>query len=476
MTQRTRREFLEDSLLAAAATLAGSTVASPRAAMPRRRGGDVIRVAVIGVRGRGRGHVKAYKQSPNAEVVAICDCDEGVIERAMKAVPTAKYYKDIRELLQDDGIDAVSIAMPNHWHSLASIWAMQAGKDVFVEKPVSHNVIEGRRVVEAARKYGRIVQHGTQARSMTATRDAMAWLQDGGLGEVRVARALCYKRRESIGKVDGPQTPPATLDYNLWIGPAAMEPLHRKSLHYDWHWDFNTGNGDIGNQGVHQMDIARWGLGQEGLPTRVVSCGGRLGYEDDANTPNTQIAVYDYGAQQVIFEVRGLPTEGYRNTHIGVVFHCERGYLVSASYGKVVAFDLDGKPIKMFEGAGDHIGNFLDAVRARDPKLLNADIEGGHISSAMCHLGNVSYRLGTPQRLDAVESPFAANEAAADSFLRFREHLEQQGLKPDATDYRMGPTLQINPSDERCHGPMAAVANELCTRPARQPFAVPEEV
>ena len=201
---------------------------------------------------------------------------------------------------------------------------------------------------ELASATGKIVQHGTQARSMGATRDAIEWLQGGGLGQVRLARGLCYKRRKSIGKVAGPQKPPATLDYDLWTGPAELRPLMRKQLHYDWHWDFNTGNGDIGNQGVHQMDLARWGLGLDGLPARVVSCGGRLGYDDDGNTPNTQIAVHDYGDKRIVFEVRGLPTTPYLDTSIGTVFHAENGYLVIASYTTTLAFDLEGNEIQRF--------------------------------------------------------------------------------------------------------------------------------
>jgi len=375
-------------------------------------------------------------------------------------------------MLDDDSIDAVSIATPNHWHSLAAIWALRAGKHVYVEKPLSHNIHEGRVLVSVAKDSGRVVQHGTQARSMQATRDAIQWLREGGLGEVKLARALCYKRRKSIGKVDGPQQPPATMDYDLWTGPAELQPLMRASVHYDWHWVFNTGNGDIGNQGVHQMDIARWGLGRDSLPRRVVSCGGRLGYDDDGNTPNTQIALFDYGDQELIFEVRGLETGGYRKTHIGVVFHCEAGYLVSGSYGELHAFDHDGVVIKSFRGTGNHFQDFLDAIQSGDPSAVHAGTLDGHLSASLCHLANISYRLGQPQRLAHTDSPFAASGAANESFRRCCEHLTQNGIDPSTTDFAMGPSLTFDPERERFSGEHAGPANALLTRPYRGSFDV----
>ena len=336
MDRKTRREFLEKSLLAAAAVpvagMASCALDAPR--MSSMSPNDTVRVAVIGVRGRGRSHIKGFKNQRNVEVAAICDADEGVIGDAMRSVPKAKYYKDIRKLLEDRSIDAVSIATPNHWHSLAAIWALQAGKHVYVEKPISHNVFEGRKVVEAARRYNRIVQHGTQSRSSLGTQKGIEFIRGGGLGRVKVAHALCFKWRPSIGKVDGPQKPPATCDYNLWTGPAEMQPLTRTQLHYDWHWVYNTGNGDIGNQGVHQMDIARWGLGKSGLPQTVQSLGGRFGYDDDGNTANTQLSLMDYGDSQILFEVRGLESERIGTTKVGVFFYCDEGVLLSNSYKK----------------------------------------------------------------------------------------------------------------------------------------------
>jgi predicted dehydrogenase len=478
MTKTTRRKFLGQSMLAAAATTVPwfAGCAQTRAVRaPRQYGpGDRVRVGVIGVRGRGRGHIGAFKSSPDAEVVAICDPDEAVVGPALSAVPKAVWHRDIRRMLDDPGIDAVSIATPNHWHSLAAIWALQAGKHVYVEKPISHNLHEGRQVVAAAKQYGGVLQHGTQARSHVATRDAMSWLHAGGLGRVSLARGLCYKRRGSIGKVDGPQQPPESLDYDLWTGPAEKQDLLRKNLHYDWHWIYNTGNGDIGNQGVHQLDIARWGLGVSGHPKVVSSFGGRLGYDDDGNTANTQVCLYDYGDKQMIFEVRGLQTGAYRSAHVGVVFHGERGYLVSASYTKLTAYHPDGSVMKVFEGGGNHFQAFLDAVKAGRPAAVPADAREGHLSAALAHLGNIAYRIGDERRLSELEAPFGASEAGNESFARSLQHLHDNNLDPSETVIRISPALTFDAATERFVGEKAKAANALLRREPREHFSIPE--
>src|SRR5581483_5396941 len=320
-----RRDFLKDSALAAAAlaqsSLLGPLGAAEEKAAAKKEGGDQLRVAVVGVNGRGMSHVGAptgkketdpghgfLNKKLNCLITHICDCDEGVIGKAMKAVESAQgkapiYEKDIRKLVANKDIDIITIATPNHWHALAAIWALQNGKDVYVEKPVSHNVSEGRRIVEAARKYNKICQAGTQSRSGVGLQEAMKFLHDGKLGKVSVARGLCYKPRGSIGKVQGEGKIPTTCDYDLWCGPAPKHPLHREKLHYDWHWQWETGNGDLGNQGIHEMDKARWGLNKNELPRSVISVGGRFGYIDDGETANTQIIVFDYGDSELIFEV-----------------------------------------------------------------------------------------------------------------------------------------------------------------------------
>ncbi len=296
---------------AAAATAAGCRTARPPETAKKAGPNDVIRVAVVGVNGRGMSHVGGFAAlRGQSEVVAICDADTNTFEKARKNVldKTGKapvFYQDIRKLLEDKSIDVISIATPNHWHSLGAIWAIQAGKDVYLEKPVSHNVREGRVVVEFARKHGKICQAGTQSRSNTGMRDLMAFVHSGRIGPVKLARGLCYKDRLSIGQVGTPTAPPASVDYDLWLGPAPSRiDVPRKKFHYNWHWQFAYGNGDVGNHGIHEMDKARWGLGKTGLPKSVVRFGGRFGYEDDGNSANTQVAFYDFGDAQLIFEGR----------------------------------------------------------------------------------------------------------------------------------------------------------------------------
>jgi predicted dehydrogenase len=254
-----RRRFLQTSALAAAG------VALPARSWGRVLGANAdVRVAVIGLNGRGRDHAASLARIPGVRLAALCDVDTAVLDRAKASLNAGgvRTYVDLRELLADPDVDAVTVATPNHWHALAAIWAMQAGKDVYLEKPVSHNVWEGRQLVAAAAKYGRVVQAGTQIRSGEGLREAVAWVRAGNLGRITAARGFCYKRRESIGRAGGPQPVPPTIHYDLWSGPAPVEAPRRNTrngpVHYDWHWRFLYGNGDVGNQGIHQMDVARW--------------------------------------------------------------------------------------------------------------------------------------------------------------------------------------------------------------------------
>src|ERR1044071_3863242 len=315
-----RRSFLKATILSTTSVSLFPALAAEKQTVSAESSASVsvvgansdIRCAVVGFHGRGQSHIQDLRGLKGVRLVALCDVDSKVLERGVANCDSAgqkvQGYTDIRKLLENKDIDVVTIATPNHWHSLAAIWAVQAGKDVYVEKPVSHNVWEGRQLVEAARKHGRIVQAGTQSRSSrTGIYEAIQWLRGGHIGKVVRAYGLCYKRRASIGKVDGPQQVPANIDYDLWCGPAPKEPLMRKNLHYDWHWVWPTGNGDLGNQGIHQMDIARWVLGEDALSPRVLSVGGRVGYVDDGTTPNTLIVYHEYKNAPLIFEVRGLP-------------------------------------------------------------------------------------------------------------------------------------------------------------------------
>ncbi|MHC5001542.1 MAG: Gfo/Idh/MocA family protein [Planctomycetota bacterium] len=476
MSRIDRRSFIEQAV---AATAALTVVPSVTLARPRRRNrpNETIRIGVIGVRGRGGVHVRSWLRMEDVEVAAICDADRNVIGRSMDAVKEASgrwpaYYQDVRAMLDDPTIDAVSIATQNHWHTLAALWAVQAGKDAYVEKPISHNVWEGRQLVHAARKHGRIVAHGTQSRSKLAYRDAIEFLRSGQLGDIKVARGLCYKRRTSIGlKPDGDV--PAGVDYDLWLGPAPSHAFNPNRFHYEWHWNWDYGNGDIGNQGVHQMDVLRWGLGRTTLPTTVASLGGRFGYEDDGQTPNTQVAIMDYGDVVAVFEVRGLETPGFDGaTTIGNVFHCTEGVLVFGNAG-CAAFTADGEEIRKFHGGDDmdHFVNFIEAVRARKAEQLSADALDGHLSSALCHLPNVSYRLGTPGSF-AQDEPFGRFDAGNEAWERMREHLESNGVDLGATSCRIGRTLRFDPRAERFVGDGAEEANPMLTRAYREPFVV----
>ena len=401
MARQTRREFLENSLFAATATaLAGmSRVPCASAEEPSTSPSERLRVAVVGLNGRGQSHLDGFMGRKDCEVVAVCDPDEAVLQNRGVAVVEKKTekqpasYIDIRKMLDDQSINIVTVATPNHWHSLAAIWAIQAGKDVYVEKPVSHNVSEGRRVVDAARRHGKICQAGTQSRSNEGKRELMNLLHSGGIGEIRLARALCYKPRESIGP-RGTYQVPSSVNYDIWCGPAPMNPLSRPKFHYDWHWQWDYGNGDLGNQGIHEMDMARWGLGKSDLGNAVFSFGGRLGYEDAGETANTQISVHDYGDKTLVFEVRGLPTDSLKGAKVGVIFEGTQGYAVIGGSDGCAVFNPAGELIKAFKTEDDHFGNFVKAVRSRRVEDLNADILEGHLSSALCHLGNISYRLG----------------------------------------------------------------------------------
>lgn len=481
MSRQSRRDFLEQSLLAATAAAAVPGVSRAFAegsSSPNER----LRVAVLGLNGRGQTHIGGFTSRADTDVVVVCDPDENVggkraEDLKKKTGRDVKFVKDCREVMDDNSIDIVAIATPNHWHSLAAIWAVQAGKDVYVEKPVSHNVVEGRRAVQAARKHNKIVQVGTQSRSHQAQRQLIEFVQSGGIGEVRLARALCYKRRGAIGP-RGNYDVPAGIDYGIWLGPAQEQPLTRPRFHYDWHWQYDFGNGDLGNQGVHQMDIAAWGLGVQDLGKSVVSYGGRFGYEDAGETANTQVSIHDYGDKQLVFEVRGLKTEPLRGASIGVIFYGSEGYAVSTSnYSTTAVFDNDGQMVKKFTGGGmqDHFNNFVDAVRSREVEDLTADVAEGHISAALCHLGTISYRLGAKIGPKEAEERLGGTGEAVRTFGRFADHLSDNGVDLAAAQVQFGRRLEIKPETEEFTGAEVAEANQMLTRNYRAPFLLPEE-
>jgi predicted dehydrogenase len=484
MKHMTRRSFLKSTLYT------GAALGLPARSWAQVAGANEdIRIAVVGFGGRGGDHIQGYsnlrKNGEKVRIVGLCDVDKDILSKVLKSFndrgEEVAGFTDIRQLLEHKNVDAISIATPNHWHALATIWACQAGKDVYVEKPISHNVWEGRKAVEAARKYQRIVQAGTQSRSSDGLREAVEWVRAGNLGKITTARGLCYKRRKSIGKVDAPVPVPSNIDYDLWCGPAPKLPLSRGRLHYDWHWVWSTGNGDLGNQGIHQMDIARWFLGVNELSPRVFSVGGRLGYVDDGETPNTQIVYHAYAAAPLIFEVRGLAEktgsdkmDKYKGGSVAVIIDCENGYVLVPNYSKATAYDKSGTVIKEFEGAKDHYANFLNAMRSRKTADLNADILEGHLSSALCHTGNISYRLGAEKSPEEIREQIRGDREAKETFDRMTEHLAANDVDLNKTKATLGPVLKMDPKAERFLG--NAKANEFLTREYREPFVVPQMV
>ncbi|MGV8135793.1 MAG: Gfo/Idh/MocA family protein [Mangrovibacterium sp.] len=428
---------------------------------------DRVNVAVIGIRGMGQNHLQAYQQLENVEVRALCDIDKNLFPERVKkhftdkGLREPKLYQDLRKLYEDKDIDAVSVVTPNHWHALASIWAIQAGKHVSVEKPCCHNIYEGQKLVEAAKKYKVIVQDGAEQRSNPCAISMADYLHSGKLGEVYMAKGMCYKWRGSIGKYpDGPMSedekfaitfgsksyePPYTreylknVDYNLWQGPAQEQPFNRNRFHYNWHWNWEYGNGDMGNQGVHEVDIARWGLNVK-LPIKINAMGGHFFFDDAQNTPNTMMAMFEFpgpdgkGDKKKImqFEVRhwmsnpegfAHPVEEKNNTYmtsasnnIGNLFYGSEGYMSKNVNDWQVYKGRDGKPAESGSGLGNHYENFIRAIRANDQALAKAGIEEGFYSCALIHLGNIAYRLGRTLEFDPSVMKFK-NDAEADALL-----------------------------------------------------------
>jgi len=407
---------------------------------------DEVTLAIIGIHGQGQSHLQHFANIPGVRIKTICDVDENLYPDAEKlakenGINKIHFEFDLRRVLEDKDIDAITIATPEHWHALMTIWACQAGKDVYVEKPVSHNIWEGRKSVQAARKYNRIVAAGTQQRSYPHVQKAMQLLQEGIIGDVYMAKGLCYKPRESIGKkLNAPV--PAGVHYDLWLGPAQVHPFTENRFHYNWHWFWDYGCGDIGNQGVHEMDVAFWGLNKNELPKKIYSNGGYYAFESDQETPNTQLAVFEWDDGKILqFEVRGLYTNNENGTTIGNLFYGTEGWMHVDISGFQTYLGRKNEPGPAMEavvttkmqaiGAPEgfneghfhsssrimHRANFINAVRSRQMTDLNADILLGHQSSALCHLANISYRLGRELVFDAYTEKFV-NDQQANAYLK----------------------------------------------------------
>ncbi len=418
-----RRDFVATlSSAGIAAGLGGITRLATAQQKPVSRN-DVIRVGCVGIRGKGSHHMAGLESVEGAEVVALCDIDDSVLGPKADAWESrtggrkVKRFADYRKLVEDPEIDVVSIATCNHTHTLIAIAAMEAGKDVYVEKPCSHNLWEGRQLVAAARKYSRMCQHGTQGRSSPAIREGIQKVREGVIGDVYMARGLCFKWRPSIGHT--PDEPvPAGVNYDLWLGPAPVRPFNRNRFHYNWHWHWDYGNGDMGNQGVHEMDMARWGLGV-GLPKRVHAGGGHFMFDDDQETPNTLVTIYEYPDENkmLVFETRHWITnqEGFdsrASNAVGVTFYGSEGYMQVEYFGYKTFLGKNREAGPTATGAPNEYERFIAGVRSRRHEDLGVEIEDGHLSSGLCHLGNIAYRLKRTVNFDPQTETFGSDQEA----------------------------------------------------------------
>ncbi len=503
MPHVSRRSFLKKTLLTTGGTalLAGN---SAKALLGRQRAigrplgaNDRIRLGVAGINGQGSSHISAYSElgkSCNVEIAYLIDPDTRLFESRVKIVEEKGGYRpshciqDVRYALDDRSLDALSIATPNHWHSLMTIWACQAGKDVHVEKPLSHNMHEGRIAVETARRYDRIVQHGTQNRSMPHYAKVISTIHSGRLGKLLVSRSLCYKsgydRLSTRGDIGyrPHQAPPEGFDFNIWLGPAPQQAYHENLVHYRWHWFWDFGNGDLGNQGVHEVDTARWAIAGATLPRRVISFGGRLGHSDQGETASTQVAVFDFGETQMISEVRGLPSKPFHDLNVGNIYYLEagrieintRGYKFFPQGSKEPA-PLPDVPFTLGPGGDQQAkyANFLAAVRSHKVSDLNADILEGHYSAALVHLANASIRLGGKVPFKPRPETLTATPEMTDVLERTESYLAENGLDLDQDGYTLGRELHVDPITETVLDDPQA--NDLLTRHYRKPFVVPDQ-
>jgi predicted dehydrogenase len=489
MSRANRRQFLKASALAAAA-IAAPMVASSRVLAAN----DTIRIGVAGIGGRGGEHISQFARMKGVEVAYLIDPESKLFESRAAAVKsmsklknTPKCVQDVREALADKALDAVSVATCNHWHSLITIWACQANKDVYVEKPCSHNVFEGRKCVEAARKYNRIVSHGTQSRGDEKWVRIVELIKSGKYGKLLVSKAYASKSgsgRWSIG-FKQPKDPPKSLNFDLWLGPAPEQAYHENIVPYNWHWFWDFGNGEIGNQGVHQMDIARWGIPGGTLPKNVISMGGRFvnteNFKDQAQTPNMQLAVMDFGGPLLVFEVRGIvdkegPTGKKYPGSVDNEFYLEEGAIIGNKFypkGKKEGQKL--ADVKFDHPTGNIFANFIECCRSRKRENLMADIEEAHYSAALCHLANASYRQGKPMPFGQGYDALGSDERVKASVHAIEENLQVVlGMDLTKQTYCLGPKLEVDAGAERFHG--NDEANKLLTRNYRKPYVVPEQV
>ncbi len=477
-----RRSFFGKSVLALGALAAGPSWGYPV--------NDQVRVAVIGMGNRGGKALEDVFRTKGVKLAAICDPDRERMGEHKAKISVERGVEvdaevDFRRLYDREDIDAVIISSPNHWHALHTIMACQAGKDVYVEKPVCHNIWEGQRMIEAADRYGRMVQSGLQGRSDIGLRKALPWIREGNLGPITCIRCLVYDHRASIGKLDKPLIPPPSLDYNLWLGPALDEPIYRPQLHYDWHWDWNTGNGDTGNQGVHELDLVRSVLGDPGHPQRVFSYGGRYAWDDGGNTPNMQNTVFEWGdGIPVLFELRDMwatpkhkAASHFRGLRFGIVVECEGGEFRGGRGGGSV-YDHNGDRMKAFKGDGgfDHFPAFIRSVRSRKESDMACSIMEGYLSTCLCHQANISMRVGHTASGAEVDRAIENNHRLVESHHRLVKHLSEWEVDFRKEPWVLGRVLEFSDDREQIMGKGSEAANRYLKRRYREEFTVPGTV
>jgi predicted dehydrogenase len=475
MQHLTRRRFLRSTAALAGTPLLLNTQGVLGA-------NDRLRVAVIGLNGRGKSHVGGYIGQKDVEIAALVDPDANVLAKqvaniAMRTGKEPAGYADIRKVLEDKTIDAISIATPNHWHALMTIWGAQAGKHVYVEKPMSHDITEGRVAVAAQEKYGVVIQHGTQQRSSGGRAGLCEAIKAGQFGKLKISYGYCCKPRGGIGQKPV-SAPPDNLDWDLWRGPAAIDDYHANYVHYDWHWFWATGNGDLNNQGTHELDVAQWAIDDDQThPVKAMAMGGRFAWDDQGQTPNTMFAMAEYAnGQQVFFNVRNVNYEGYQRQVTNEFYFEDGGKIVG---GKYYAKGSDeGEPIKVPGGKvtpGGAFGSFINAVRAGDPTLSNADALTAHRSCTLGHVMNNSYRLGEQVPFNQKAGRFGDNADAAEHFGKLHEVMaDGVGVPEDGNHYNVGPMLTFDPDKEVFTGEHAEAANKLIKDKNREGFVVPD--
>ena len=482
MSSFSRRNFNTGAAALGASLLITGTKASGKIIGANNR----LRIAIAGLNGRGKAHMKGWLSQENVEIAYLIDPDQNVLDKALKELSSktdgeskCQGVRDVRKALEDKTLDAISIACPNHWHSLMTIWAAQAGKHVYVEKPMSHDVHEGRIAVEAQKKYGVVIQHGTQRRSDSRIAGLHEAIQAGKFGKLKIAYGYCCKARDTI-QSKPLSTPPSNLDWNLWKGPAVIDQFHSNFVHYNWHWFWKTGNGDLNNQGTHQLDVARWAIDKDQThPIRAMAIGGRFQWQDQGETPNTMFGMAEYpNGQQVFFNVRNVNYKGYK-TQVENEYYFEDGGKITGekNYTYYSKGSTHGAVLELPEGPvtpGGNWGSFIAACRAKDPSMANGNVHDAHYGCVLGHLINNSYRLGTSSEFGANAGQFGENRDAMEHFGNLHEIMNKGvGIKEGEAKYTAGPWLTFDPKSELHVGQHAQAANALLKDPNNKGYEIP---